>query len=476
VSPRRTPRGRRLVALVAVAAGAFGLVAASQVGHPFHPSLPPAPPASAGPTLAPADAIASTWFCAEGTSIANGRADETVIVANLAPHTVTATMTVMAASKTVTRRISVAAFGQRRVPVSTLVSAAEPGVVVEVPGSGGLVEHELSRGSQETIGPCARQAATDWYFSGGDTGVGAENWLALFNPFGDDAIVDVTFLTTTGVESPGSAQAVEVPRRSRVSLALHLIVPDHDALAFHVHARIGRLVAEQSIATDGTSGPVGLTTMLGVASPATSWRVPALDAQSGTAATLAIANFANAGTKATLGYTLDQNATLPANHLAVPSMDVSGNLVGQNVPPSGGWALTSRGARAGPIVAAVTETWASPAPVTGISATVGATITARRWAFATGRLDTTDPAQVVALNPTGRRVRVTLLTAGSDAAALHSVSTVTVKAHQRAVFPLDATIGPDQVLVLQATGPIVGGRLVLGPSVITGTGVPAVAG
>ena len=106
---------------------------------------------------------------------------------------------------------------------------------------------------------------------------------------------------------------MEVPRRSRVSLALHVIVPDHDVLAFHVHARIGRLVAEQSIDTDGTNGPAGLTTTLGAAAPATTWRFPTLDAQSGTAATLSIANFANAGTKATLGYTLDQHATLPAN-------------------------------------------------------------------------------------------------------------------------------------------------------------------
>jgi hypothetical protein len=257
-----------------------------------------------------------------------------------------------------------------------------------------------------------------------------------------------------------------------VSLALHVIVPDHDALAFHVHARIGRVVAEQSIATDGTNGPAGLTTTLGAAAPATTWRVPALDAQSGTAATLSIANFANAGTRSVVSYTLDQRATLPATHVTVPSMGITANPIGQQVPPSGGYAVTVRGPRAGPILPALTETWSTPAPVTGVAATIGATVTARGWVFATGRLDTTDPAQLVALNPTGHRVRVTLLTAGSGAVALHRVTSTTVGARQRAVFPLDASIGPDQVLVLSATGPIVGGRLVLGPSVIAGTGVP----
>ena len=474
MSPRRTPPGRRVVALVAVAAGALGLVAASQVGHTFHPSLPAAAPVDAGPSLPPADAIASTWFCAEGTAVAGGRADETVIVANVAPHAVTATLTVLSGSSAAprTRRVSVAAFGQRRILLSTLLTAPEPGVIVEVPGSGGVVEHQLTRGPQTTIGPCARQAGTDWYFAGGDTGVGAEDWLTLFNPFGDDAIVDVTFLTTTGIEAPGQAQAVEVPRRSRVSLALHVIVPDHDALAFHVHARIGRLVAEQSIDTDGTNGPAGLTATLGAAAPATTWRVPALDAQSGTAATLSIANFANAGTKSTVSYTLDQHATLPATHLTVPSMGITANPIGQQVPPSGGYAIAVRGARAGPILPTLTETWSTPAPVTDIAATLGATVTARRWVFATGRLDTTDPAQLVALNPTSHRVRVTLLTASSGTVSLHRVTSTTVAARQRAVFPLDASIGPDQVLVLSATGPIVGGRLVLGPSIIAGIGVP----
>jgi len=55
---------------------------------------------------------------------------------------------------------------------------------------------------------------------------GATDTLALFNPFGDDAIVDLTFLTAQGVEAPGQGQAIDVPRRSRVSVALQQPLPD----------------------------------------------------------------------------------------------------------------------------------------------------------------------------------------------------------------------------------------------------------
>ena len=474
MSPRRTPSGRRVAVVVATAVGALGLVAASQAGHAFRPAVPTAAAAAAGPTLAPADALASTWFCAEGTAVAGGRADETVIVANLGGRAVTATLTVQsgATSSPVTRHYSVRALSQRRVQISSLVTTPEPGVVVEVASGAAVVEHELTRGSQTTLGPCARQAGTDWYFAGGDTGVGAEDWLALFNPFDDDAIVDVTFLTSTGVEAPGQAQAVEVPRRSRVSLALHVIVPNHNALAVHVHARIGRLVAEQSLITDGTSGPAGLTTTLGSSAPATTWRDPALDAASGTVTTLAVANFANAGTHVDVTYTLDHQATLAPMRLDVPSMGVVTTTVGQNVPAGGGYTVTVHAPRARPVVTAFTETWSSPAPVTGLAATPGATATAARWAFATGRLDTTGPAQLVADNVTRRHVRVTLLTAPAGASSLGPTTTVTVAPGQRAAFPLDANVGPDQVLIVQATGPIVAGRLVLGPSLAVTAGVP----
>jgi Family of unknown function (DUF5719) len=474
VSARRpgAVRGpRRVPILVAVGAAAVGIVAASQAGQAFRPSVRASTAPVAGPTLPPANAISATWFCSEGTSVAGGRADETVVAANLGARSLPATVSVLPGDRSpVSQQYSIPAAGQQVVSVSALHRAPEPGVSVETLGGSSVVEHELTHGSQTAVGPCARQAAPDWYFSGGDTGVGASDWLTLFNPFGDDAIVDITFLTSQGVEAPGSAQAVDVPRRARITLPLHQIVPDHDNLALHVHARTGRVVAEQSVVFDGSNGVTGIAPSLGATGTASLWRVPTGDAQPGTVASVVIANFADTGTRADVAVTLD-NATAPVQHVTVPSMGVTAVPL-TNVGTTGGYAVTVRTPRARPVVTQLLESWAPPSPVAGAAATLGATTTATRWGFAAGRVAAAGDAQIVALNPGRHPVTVRLL-AGAGG-TFGTVATARVAPGKRAVFPLlSAGVGPDEPLEVRASGPVVAGRLVLGPSPSSSLGVPA---
>jgi hypothetical protein len=471
VSARRAPTGGRTPALLGVLAVVAALVAASHAGHGFAPSVRVATAPVAGPTLPPVAAISSSWFCAEGTAVAGGRADETVIVANLGGRSVTATIAVTSGDRPVaSQRFSVAAAAQLRVDVASLTSAAEPGVVVEVLGGPVVVEHEVRHGARAAVGPCARQASSDWYFAAGATGPGTEDWLALFNPFGDDAIVDVTFLTASGVQAPGQTQAIDVPRRSRVSLPLHQLVPDQSSLALHVHARTGRVAAEQSLIFDGTNGVTGIATTLGATGTSATWRVPTGDAETGTTATLVLANFGPAGTRVDVHLALDSRATLPTMHVAVPSMSVE-TLPLSAIPTGGGYAVTLSTPRARPVVAQLLEVWAPPAPIVGVTATLGSTATAARWAFATGRVTAAGDAQLVAFNPS-RRTRTVRVLAGA-AGGLGRIATATVAPGQRVVVPLAAGVGPNQVLVLSADGPVAAGRLVLGPSPSASSGVPA---
>jgi Family of unknown function (DUF5719) len=460
----------RLPALIVVAAVLVGLLAASHAGHAFSPSARATRTSVSGPTVPPADAISSSWFCAEGTAIPGGRAQETILVANLGRTSVTATVTVQSTTQPiVTRRFSVPPAAQQRIDLTSLVTAAEPGVIVEVIGGSAVVEHQLQHGSLTTVGPCARQASTDWYFAGGNTGIGAQDTLALYNPFGDDAIVDLTFLTQQGVEAPGQGQAIDVARRSRVSVALQALIPDQDTLAVHVHARSGRLVAEQSVAFDGTNGPTGLSTSLGATGSAGSWTVPTGDAEAGAGATVALANFAGAGTRVTLHVVPDNGTALPTTHVSVPAMGVTPVPL-STIPSGGGYAVSARAGRGGAIVVQLLGTWAATTPGPGAVATLGSTVAASRWAFATGRVTASGAAQLVALNPSRHRRSVRLLVGA--AGALTTVSTTSVAGDQRVVLVLPPLVGPDEPVELQADGPVVAGRLILAPSPSASVGVP----
>ena len=145
-----------------------------------------------------------------------------------------------------------------RVRVADILATPEPGVLVETVGGRAAVSHQLEHGDDFAVEPCSRSAGPDWYFAAGTTVEGSEHELALFNPFGDDAVVDVTFLTDTGAQEPDGLQAVVVPRRSRITIAVQDSVLRQLRVATHVHARVGRIVAEHTQIFDGKvpdSGP-----------------------------------------------------------------------------------------------------------------------------------------------------------------------------------------------------------------------------
>src|SRR5207248_3498905 len=121
----RSTTVRRAPILLALAA-----ILAAAIAFDDHQSSNPAtatvaPLADAGPVVPSADALSTTWYCAEGTSTPDGRADETVVVASVATSRLDATITVMqgATAAPVSRTVHLAAREERRVHVSDLVQA-----------------------------------------------------------------------------------------------------------------------------------------------------------------------------------------------------------------------------------------------------------------------------------------------------------------------------------------------------------------
>ena len=343
--------------------------------------------ASAG--VPPADVASSAWYCAAGTSTPDGDASETVMIASLAHDAIEVTVTVMPGgdARPATRTLRLAPGEETSVPVADVLATAEPGVVVEVVGGPAAVSHQLVHGGDVAIESCTRTAAANWYFASGTTVEGSQQQLSLFNPFGDDAIVDVSFVTDTGAQEPADLQAMVVPRRSRVTVPVQDEVQRQNRVAPHVHARAGRVVVEQTQTFDNTSVDgitrSGIALSGGATSPANVWRIPAGSTRDGGRAQLALANFSGDDARVAVTTTFAGGAGLPAQEVRVPSLGVVWVDVTARVPLDTDIAVTATSqavdGRRVPVVGEMLATWPAASSSTGVGTTVGTDLTATRW-------------------------------------------------------------------------------------------------
>jgi hypothetical protein len=367
-----------------------------------------------------ADVASSAWYCAAGTSSADGAATETLVIASLARTDIEATITVMpggdASPATDTMRL--APGEQVNVPVADVLATAEPGVVVETVGGPAAVSHALEHGDDVATEACTRTASTEWYFASGTTVDGSLHDLVLFNPFGDDAIVDVSFVTDTGAQEPAGLQALVVPRRSRVTIPVQDSVLRQALVAAHVHARTGRIIAEQTqtfddVTVDG-SNRNGIALSAGTTAPSSVWRIPAGSTRDGGRVQVALANFSSDDSRVDVRVVLAGGGDLPAQTVRVPSQGIEVVDVTTRVPLDTDIAVTATvrdvDGRRVPVVAELLATWPKASSSTGLAGTLGSTFTATRWVVPVPDVDA--EATLTVFNPGTEPVTAELLAAG----------------------------------------------------------------
>lgn len=278
---------RRLVPL-AVVVGLLvgGLVLDDRVGPPAPVGLDAATDDGVlQPVAAPASALRSTWYCAGGTAEADGAAAHRVVVLNASEDDLTGTVTVYpgqvhpladgaaALPEPAEVPIEVGAHSQESVDLGEVIDAPYAAALVEMDGGEVVVEHEVSGPTGRDAGPCSSAASGTWYFADGTTIQGAQETLAIFNPFPDDAVVDITFATDDGRREPEDYDGLVVPSGQVVAADVTSTVTVREHVSATVTARTGRVVADRIQSFDGTNGAEGLTVTLGAPEPtfATAW-------------------------------------------------------------------------------------------------------------------------------------------------------------------------------------------------------------
>jgi hypothetical protein len=420
----------------------------------------------AGPTIPSADSLSNAWYCALGSSAPDGTTNETIVITNLGSHMVQASVTVMpgGGGESATGDVEVAARSQASVPVSEVLATPEPGVVVETFGGPAVVEHQIVGNEDVAVGPCATGPSSAWHFAAARTDRGTQLWLALFNPFGDDAIVDLSFLTDGGFLAPSDLQGIVVPRRTRVLVPLHDSVRRQATVATQVRTRTGRIVAEQASIRE--ADPKGLAVSLGTPDLSAHWSFPVGGVGGGDS--VAIANPGASPAQVTVAVRLDGDATLAPQVVVVPSRATVAVDVGARVPAGlGAWIEVD--AHGTPVVAEQTLT----RPPVGLATSLGIPSAAMRWAFATGRAIGDSADSIVVANPGRTAARVTLhvLRDGTGDTPQRSVR---LASGRRFIFDLTA-LGVEESagIVVDATRPVAVARQGVGSAGVTvSPGIP----
>ncbi len=482
--PPRGPgrEGRRIPVLVVIA-GCIAVAVALAVngGTTSAPGTTTAGSAIAAalPTAPEPDAASATWYCAEGTGSPGGRADETIWIANVGDTDARANVTVMPGGKQepATRRVTVRKGGQVRLPVSSVLEAPEQpddagnlvgsGVVVEVFGGRSVVEHEIEAQDDVAIGPCTRSAGRDWYFAAGTTERGADQFAALFNPFADDAIVNVTFATDAGNVAPAELQSLVVPRRSRLTVPIGNLVRRQATIGTHVHVRTGRVVAEQSLAfTSDDETRHGITLSLGAPSPASSWTIPGVIPEDGASHSLLVANFDTTTTEVEVTPRFEDQSGVGGSTTPVGGQSAVVIDLAPLAASGARFGVTVRTTRPTPVVVEELASWTSPSPGAGAATALGAPVAARGWAFAVGRITPESGSTISVVNPGRTPTTVRLVIPGAGGADQSAgANALPVPAGKQVTFDLAALgVQPDQIVALRADAPVVALRRILGPS------------
>ncbi|MCH7788522.1 MAG: hypothetical protein IH940_03680 [Acidobacteria bacterium] len=165
---------------------------------------------------------------------------------------------------------------------------------VETP-AGFIVEHSVFSEFGSDTQPCVDRASDTWHEPWGATDRGGEMTMVLFNPFPEDAVVDMVFATENGVRESLDFRAVVVPGKSVTPLLIGSGVVDAEAVATQdptavdvdagpitvagrvsatVSVRSGRLIAERLQTYDGSGTSRGMVIGASAPSVATAWSFP----------------------------------------------------------------------------------------------------------------------------------------------------------------------------------------------------------
>jgi hypothetical protein len=304
----------RVAALVVLVIAGVG-IAVGVRGTPAPVAAAPAP----GSLVGAPDAESSAWYCT-GQSTAGGASPGFLVLTNTTARTVTADITATSDSgATADSAATVPAHGVVTPAVPALASGSWVSETVITSGGGVAVTQTVRSSLGWSQAPCQTTTSAQWYFAGGSTAAANTLSISLLNPTSTPVVVDLTFVTSTGMVHPINYQGIVLQPGQVAAENVASEVQQMNTVSTIVSARTGRVVASEvqgMVGAGATSG--GLALVPGVATPQADWAIPQAQEVSGGNSEIDVFNPGESTEAVTVGFRLPSGPLAPLTDKVLP--------------------------------------------------------------------------------------------------------------------------------------------------------------
>ncbi|MCU1428885.1 MAG: hypothetical protein JWL83_2885 [Actinomycetia bacterium] len=437
--------------------------------------------------IAGTGASSSAWYCpGPPPSPLLANASERLSVSNLEAKPVDVAVTVFGKKGLLTHS-SLRAAARASTRIDPGKGVAENNAIIVEPFASRVAVEATSTGPNTfASAPCATQPSPVWNFASGTTVRGAEDWIVIFNPFGDDAVVDMSFFTNAGLERPSALQGMTIPRRSRIAIPVHDTERRQPFVATSITARTGRVVAQQTVLFGPETGFTGQTRSLGAIVAGNQWVFASGVTLPGVSRVIGISNPSDLDAQVDVQVAPMSNIVIEPITIAVPRQSAVNVQLGGcdahsppscvRVPPNLAYSVVVRATHNVPVVAEDLTTSTS-GRFRGAVAAMGGEAPSRTWVFARSRLTPEVRSQLDLLSTAGATVHADVsFVAGGKEVAPADLQHIVVRAGVPLTIALDTRPelnGIDAGVIVRADRPVFVERTILRlTGVSRGMGIP----
>jgi hypothetical protein len=362
----------------------------------------------------------------------------------------------------VAQTLDVPAGGRASLRLGDVVEAPFVSALVEAPGGDIVVDHHVSGEQGTDTSPCASAASSSWHFASGSTNREAQELLVLFNPFPDDAVVDITFATTEGFRAPQPYDGFIVPGGRVVALDVGAVVARHDDVSTSIVSRQGRLIADRIQVYRGFRG-TGLAVGLGQPTLSQLLFFPAGGSAEGLSERFVVFNPSDTPAQLDVEVYLDDPATNgevePVAVTVQPQSYFAVDLTADGRVPAGvAHSAIVRVHNDVPVAVEHESFGASPSARRGVAITLGSPLLSDTWVLAAGESNGSVAETVTLFNPSLDQgiSRVTIVPLDGTGQEVAGLTDLEVAPGGRLTLDLADHVEADSLaLEIEATRPIV---------------------